>query len=73
MPLLSKIKNALRRRPAQSPAGDRNETPASGGSAAPAGEDRSESTGLRNAIARGVAEGAAREAARKLFEGFFGD
>ncbi|MGW5868301.1 hypothetical protein ACWFRJ_39850 [Streptomyces sp. NPDC055239] len=41
--------------------------------APPPGTARSEGAGLKNSIARGAAEGTAREAVRKIFEVFLDD
>lgn len=70
---LNKITSALsRRRPAQPPTGDRSEeTPVGEGPAAPVDEAHGASSGLRNSIARGAAEGIARETVRKIFETLF--
>ncbi|MER6179780.1 hypothetical protein [Streptomyces sp. NPDC001652] len=61
-----------RRRPVQSPIGDQgNEPPVNKVAAAPTAADcRDEGTGLKNSIARGAAEGTAREMVRKFFEEF---
>lgn len=76
MSLLNKIKNLLsRRRPAQTPDNDHGDgTPVSEVPAAPAlVNSRDEGSGLKNSIARGAAEGAARETVRKFFEELFND
>lgn len=66
MSLLNKIKSSLgRRHPVQPPVSDLPETSAP--------DNGRGDSGLKNSVARGAAEGTARETTRKFFEQLLGD
>lgn len=76
MSLFSKIKSLLGRgSSARPPVSDQGEaTPVSEPPAIPPhGNGRDGDSGLKNSIARGAAEGTARETVRKFFEELLGD
>ncbi|MCX4826458.1 hypothetical protein OG883_43245 [Streptomyces sp. NBC_01142] len=73
MSLLDKIKTLFRRRPAQTPDPESgNATAGNDQAAAPSGTGQPASS-LENSIARGAAEGTAREVVRKFLEELFID
>ncbi|KOT79258.1 hypothetical protein ADK70_31290 [Streptomyces rimosus subsp. pseudoverticillatus] len=76
MPLLSTIKSLVgRRSSAQPPVSDQSdEVPASESSVpSSSGNGRGKQLELKNSIARGAAEGTARETVRRFFEQLLGD
>ncbi|MET7507098.1 hypothetical protein [Streptomyces albidoflavus] len=78
MSLLDKIKNLLGRRPTEASDSNSGDGNTDDGQARPGGTGRPaaprpEGSGLGNSVARGAAEGTARESVRKFLEELFDD